>query len=387
MKQSIIRAVDNLIVSLNVRRTDALSREKNAQVRVTSIPTKERQMLSIERQQKIKESLYLFLLNKREENALTQAMADNNARVIDEAYGPVSPIAPNRNKIILLGLLLGLAIPGVIFLMIMFMDTRVHSRRDIQGKISVPFLGSIPEQKDDDAYVREAMKIVRTNLSFMSRKDNPVKVIVTTSINEGAGKTFVSTHLAKTLASSGKKVVLLDLDIRKGTLSHNLGKRSNGLTNFIADDSLSLSDVINSREGGIDFVSAGSPVPNPAELLMDSRLDELVDGLRERYDYIIADSVPVGMVADASISNRIADLTMFVIRAGRFDRRMLPDIEEMYLEKKLKNMSLVLNGIDYHNHGYGYGYGSGYGYGYGYGGSRRKSLRDLFRTKGKQGNS
>ena len=235
MKQSIIRAVDNMIVSINVRKTDAMSRERNAQYRVASIPTKQRQMLSIERQQKIKESLYLFLLNKREENALSQAMADNNARVIDEAYGPLSPIAPNRNKILFLGLLLGLAIPCVIFLMIMFMDTRVHSRKDIQGKLTLPFLGSVPEQKDDDSLVKEALKIVRTNLSFMSKKDKPLKVIVTTSINEGAGKTYISTRLADTLASAGKKVVLLDLDIRKGTLSHNFGKRASGVTNFIAD--------------------------------------------------------------------------------------------------------------------------------------------------------
>ena len=131
MKQSIIRAVDNMIVSINVRRNDALARESRARVRVASIPTKERQMLSIERQQKIKESLYLFLLNKREENALSQAMVDNNARVIDGASGPSGPISPDRNKYILLGLLLGLAVPGTVFLMIMFLDTKIHSRKDL----------------------------------------------------------------------------------------------------------------------------------------------------------------------------------------------------------------------------------------------------------------
>ena len=367
MKQSIIRAVDNMIVSLNVRKTDAMSREKNAQYRVASIPTKQRQMLSIERQQKIKESLYLFLLNKREENALTQAMADNNARVIDEAYGPVSPIAPNRNKILFLGLLLGLAIPCVIFLMIMFLDTRVHSRKDLQGKLTLPFLGTVPEKKDDDSYVREALKIVRTNLAFMSRKDKPLKVIATTSINEGAGKTFISTHLADSLLSAGKKVVLLDLDIRKGTLSHNYGKRSEGVTNFIIDESLSVDDVIHKNEGHPDIVTAGSPAPNPAELLMDQRLDVLVEGLKERYDYIIADSVPAGMVADAAISARVADLTVFVIRAGRLDKRQLPDIEAMYQEKKFNNLAVVMNGVEYHSRGYGYGHGYGYGYGYGHG--------------------
>ena len=144
MKQSIIRAVDNMIVSINVKRDDAQSREKRARIRVEAIPTKQREMLSIERQQKIKEALYLFLLNKREENALTQAMADNNARVIDSAEGTKAPISPNRNRILLLGILVGLAIPGVTFLLIMFLDTRVHSRKDIEGAVSLPYLGEIP---------------------------------------------------------------------------------------------------------------------------------------------------------------------------------------------------------------------------------------------------
>lgn len=179
MKQSIIRAVDNMIVSINVRRNDALARESRARVRVASIPTKERKMLSIERQQKIKESLYLFLLNKREENALSQAMVDNNARVIDGASGPSGPISPDRNKYILLGLLLGLAVPGTVFLMIMFLDTKIHSRKDIKGKLSIPFIGDVPLDKDEESSsVAEAFKIVRTNMAFMSKKDHPVQAII-----------------------------------------------------------------------------------------------------------------------------------------------------------------------------------------------------------------
>ena len=148
MKQSIIRAVDNMIVSINVRRNDARSREMRAQSRVSSIPTKEREMLSIERQQKIKEALYLFLLNRREENALSQAMADNNARVIDGADGSTVPIAPSGKRILLLGVLIGFALPCIVFLVRMFMDTYVHSRKDLKGKVSVPFLGEIPLDKE-----------------------------------------------------------------------------------------------------------------------------------------------------------------------------------------------------------------------------------------------
>ena len=148
MKQNIIRAVDNLIVSLNVKRDDAESRERRAQSRVASIPTKERQMLSIERQQKIKESLYLFLLNRREENALSQAMADNNARVIDSAEGSNAPISPRRNRILLLGVLIGIALPAVACLMILFLDTRVRGRKELEDALSVPFLGEIPLDKE-----------------------------------------------------------------------------------------------------------------------------------------------------------------------------------------------------------------------------------------------
>ena len=148
LRQSIIRAVDNMIVGINMKRNDARSRQAQAQARFTTVPTKEREMLSIERQQKIKESLYMFLLNRREENALSQAMADNNARTIDSVDGPAGPVSPVRNRILLLGVLVGLAVPGVVFLMILFMDTRVHSRRDLKGAVSIPFLGEIPQDRD-----------------------------------------------------------------------------------------------------------------------------------------------------------------------------------------------------------------------------------------------
>ena len=343
MKQSIIRAVDNMIVSINVRRNDALARESRARVRVASIPTKERQMLSIERQQKIKESLYLFLLNKREENALSQAMVDNNARVIDGASGPSGPISPDRNKYILLGLLLGLAVPGTVFLMIMFLDTKIHSRKDIKGKLSIPFVGDVPLDKDEESSsVEEAFKIVRTNMAFMSKKDHPVQAIMTTSMGEGDGKTFISRNLAKSYVAAKKSVVLLDLDIRKGTLSTFFGGHHVGVTNYLADPSLTLDDIIHHDKDveGLDVISSGTHAPNPAELLMDERLDDLFAELRKRYEFIIADSVPVGMVADATIAGRIADMTIFVVRAGRLDRRQLPDLETMYEEKKLRNMAI-----------------------------------------------
>lgn len=380
MKQSIIRAVDNMIVSLNVKRNDAQNREMRAQDRVTAIPTKERQMLSIERQQKIKEALYLFLLNKREENALSQAMADNNARVIDGAEGSNAPISPNRNRILLLGLLVGIALPGAVCLAILFMDTRVHGRKDIEGVTSVPYLGEIPLDKEamkdhqkkvmavkeqGDDIVSEAFRILRTNMAFLSKKDKPAQVITFTSFNIGAGKTFIARNLSMSLAYLKKRVVMVDLDIRKGTLSRHFGHYHVGVTNYLSDNTVKVDDIIQHQEG-FDLIPAGILAPNPAELLMDNRLDELINELRARYDYIIADNVPVGLIADATIANRIADLTIFVVRAGKLDRRQLPDIEKLYQEKKLKNMALVLNGANPERHGYGYSYGYGYGYGYGY---------------------
>ena len=387
MRQGIIRAVDNLIVSLEVKRHDASARERRAQGRVLSIPRKEREMLSIERQQKIKESLYLYLLNKREENALSQAMADNNARVIDSADGPSSPVAPDRNRMLVLGVLSGLFLPGVVFLCILFMDTRVRSRKEIEGALSVPFLGTIPYDRkrkgadltegeaDGGSAVSEAFRVLRTNMSFMSRKGSSQQVVTFTSFNEGAGKTFVARNLALSLTYAKKRVVLLDLDIRKGTLSRHFGAGHVGVTNYLADPSLTVDDVIQHLDP-FDIVPAGAVAPNPAELLMDERLDSLVSELRSRYDYVVADNVPVGLIADASIANRIADLTLFVVRAGRLDRRQLPDIERLYADHKLRNMAVVLNGVDHHGNGYGYSYGRyGYGYGYGYGKKHKHSRR------------
>lgn len=385
MKQNIIRAVDNMIVSLNVQRSDAQSREMRAQNRITSIPTKERKMLSIERQQKVKEALYLFLLNKREENALSQAMADNNARVIDGAEGSNSPISPNRNRILLLGLLVGLAIPSLACLGILFLDTRVHSRKDVEGIVSVPYLGEIPQDKEAgklneqespfllakeqrDSTVSEAFRILRTNMAFMARKDLPQQVIIFTSLNEGAGKTFISKNLGMSLVLAKKKVILIDMDIRRGTLSRQFHLKKIGLTNYLADATLSAEDIIQHQDG-FDIIAAGAIAPNPAELLMDERLDNLVTELRRRYDYIVVDSVPVGIIADATISNRIADLTIFVARAGRLDRRQLPEIEQLYKENKLRNMALVLNGADLHRR---YGYYGYYGYSYKYGYGKKK---------------
>lgn len=382
LRHTIIRAIDNLIVSIQMKRNDAQSRQMRAQSNVTAIPRKERGIISIERQQKIKEELYLFLLNRREENALSQAMVDNNARVIDSADGSDAPISPSRNRILLLGTAAGLILPTVILLLILFLDTRVHTKKDIVDAVTIPFLGEIPVDKElarnkhitevvnkeDNGLASEAFRILRTNISFMNQGNYKTQVITFTSFMAGAGKTFIALNLALSWVYAQKRVVLLDLDIRKGRLSHHLHKRGNGVTNYLIDPSLTVDDIIQPVENypNLSIVPCGTIPPNPSELLMSSRLDKLVEELRARYDYIIADNVPLGIVADSSITNRISDLTIFVVRSGFLDRRQLPDIEKLYNDNTLNNMALVLNGVNPKRHGYAYSYGYGYGYGYGY---------------------
>ena len=380
MRQGIIRAVDNLIVSLEVKRHDASARERRAQGRVLSIPRKEREMLSIERQQKIKESLYLYLLNKREENELTQRMTESNARIIDPAAGSNAPVAPKSMMILLASIVLGCAIPAGVLWLLAVSDTKVRSRKDVEGVLSVPFLGEIPmrDKKDKSEVVvhengrdsvSEAFRIVRTNMDFMRVKDKKMQVVMFTSFNPGAGKTFVSMNLAMSFALTHKKVVLVDLDIRKGTLSSHVRVSDKGVTNYLSGRIDNVDEIIRQNElcDKLDIIHAGPVPPNPAELLLGDRLETLIAELRKRYDYIILDNVPAGVVADAVIVNRVADLTIYVVRAGRMDRRALPEVEKLYQEGKLRNMSLILNGTVYKHGAYGYRYGYGYGYSYGYG--------------------
>ena len=375
MRQSIIRSVDNMNVSTAVKLRDISSRAGQARARVSAIPRQQRQMLSIERQQQIKQELYLYLLNKREENALSLAITESNARVIETAKSSGEPVEPVLQSMLLMGTLVGLALPAAILLFVMLFDTRIRSRRDIEDLTNVPFLGEIPKytgakvarggvlllDNTSDNAATEAFRIVRTNMTFMKVKTETLQVITVSSFGSGAGKTFVSSNLAASFAQTGKSVLLIDLDIRKGTLSHHLSKRkSKGVTSYLAGH-VELDDIIlkDSLCEHLDTIPAGPLAPNPAELLLSERLDQMIAQLRSRYDYIFIDNVPYGAIADATITNRIADLTIFIVRVGRLDRRMMPDLEKIYQSGQLNNMSLILNGVSLHQHGYGYGYGYG----------------------------
>ncbi|MDF2514772.1 MAG: polysaccharide biosynthesis tyrosine autokinase [Sphingobacterium sp.] len=383
MRRNIGRAVDNAVAGLEIKIQNAQKEENRAKGKALQIPQKQRMMLSVERQQKVKEELYLYLLNKREENALNLAMTEDNIRVIDRASVTGAPIYPSKLRKVATGAGIGLVVPTVILLLILMFNTGVRNRQDIENAISVPFLGEIPlsrskseqqlpvlVQKTGRDALTEAFRILRTNINFMTIDGVIPKVITFTSFGVEVGKTFSSINLSTTLSFLDKRVAVLDLDLRKGTLSSRLDLTNRvGCSHYLADSKVMLDDIIYKLPGFdcLDCVPIGVIAPNPVELLLGSRLDLLINELKARYDYIVIDGVPLGIVADASIVDRISDLTIFVIRAGRMDRRQLPEIEKIYMEQKLTNLAVILNGLKLEGPGYGYGvYGYGYGYGYGY---------------------
>ena len=328
MRQTIIRSVDNLITGLNININNLREQENMTARRIEAVPSQQKYVLTVERQQKIKEELYLYLLNKREENELTQAITESNARIIDAAGGSSNPIAPRGMMILLAACVLGALIPaGVLFLMNL-LDTKVHARKELEQNLTIPILGDVPKlagkgktHEDDAVVVRpngrdsvsEAFRIIRTNMEFMQSKSGKLQVVMFTSSNPGAGKTFVSSNLAMSIAQTQKKVVIIDVDIRKGTLSGIFADASSktGLTNYLSGRTNNVDDLIgkSTLSADLDVILAGPVPPNPAELLLNERFDKLIEELRKRYDYIIIDNVPANVVADAAIVNRVADLT------------------------------------------------------------------------------
>ncbi len=370
VRSTIISSLESHISGLELQASHINREHRKANARLDETPTKEKELLSKTRQQKVKEELYIYLLTKLEENALMGATAESNARVIDFAYGTDRPISPNRAMIYLVAIMLGAIIPFAILYLREILNNTVRSHRDIEETISAPYLGDIPHiedkgttvaqvKKDGRDALSESFRMLRTNLSFMS-VNRDVKVIMITSSIPHSGKTFVSTNLAATIAASGKRVLLIDMDLRRRTLTKSMGHRNDrrGLTTLLTGNINSVADAI-SESGiisGLDIIFAGPQPPNPTEMLMSTQLDSLINELRDRYDYIIIDSVPAMAVADAMIIDRLVDLTIYVIRHGNLDRSQLGDIEQLYQSKRLHNMCIVFNGVAYTRHGYGYSY-------------------------------
>ncbi|MBQ5693089.1 MAG: polysaccharide biosynthesis tyrosine autokinase [Alistipes sp.] len=371
MKNAILASLDSNIAQLDIQLKNLRREKGKTDARISSVPLQEQEYLTIARQQRIKEELYLYLLNKREENAISLAITENTARIIDSAFGPNRPIAPRKSFVMLVMLILGCAVPFAILYMREILDTTVRSRQDIEKYTKVPYLGDIPVfsgkksargvavRENGRDNISEAFRILRTNMGFMNTSGDQ-KVFLITSSNEHAGKTFVSTNLAMTYAFSGNKVLLIDLDLRRRTLSKHLGQRNNpiGISKYMSDHSVKVTDIISKSDlhENFDCIYAGLQPPNPAEQLLSNRLDELIAECRELYDYIIIDSVPALVIADALIASRIADLSIYVVREGLLDRRQLPDIDNLYRYNKLRNMCIILNGASERNHRYGYSY-------------------------------
>lgn len=391
MRTAISASVDNQITVLNGQLRSMESFGGEAQSRIASNPKQAKFLLSVERQQKVKEALYLFLLQKREDNELSQAFTAYNTRVITEPGGSGNPASPKRAQVLLIALAIGLAIPAGVIYARESMNTKVRGRKDLEN-LSLPFIGEIPfcskpmrkwllftvnkpvvnklvvEEGGKD-YINEAFRVLRTNIDFMISKDRSRKMIMFTSFIPGSGKTFLTMNIARSMAINGKKVLVIDGDMRHGSASSYVGSPKQGLSHWLSggcSDWEGLLKTVGENEN-FQILPVGTVPPNPTELLEDGGLAELLSVARDKYDYILVDCPPLEMVADTQIIEKLVDRTVFVVRVGLLERSMLSELETLYTEHKLKNMCVALNGTETSGGHYGYRYGYRYGYGYHYG--------------------
>lgn len=401
MSSSILVSLDNVINSIQTRINSLQATERQNTARIQSNPSQAKYLISVERQQKVKEALYLFLLQKREENELSQAFTAYNTRIITPPTGSRLPKSPNRRMILLIALVMGMAVPFGIIYLIQTTNTKVRGRKDLES-LTIPFVGEVPlcgaeddiknwkkhllkrhEEKRQLIVVKdgsrdvanEAFRVLRTNLEFMSAKDPEKNVFVFTSFNPGSGKSFLTLNLAISFAIKGRRILLIDGDLRHASTSAYVKYPSYGIADYLSHKSDDWkANVVNDKDHpNLDILPVGKIPPNPTELLEDKRLAEIVKEARSMYDYVFFDCPPVDIVADTQIIGNYADRTMFIVRAGLFERAMLPELETLYTAKKYSNMSLILNGTDSGSGRYGSRYRYGYRYGYKYGYSSYRS--------------
>ena len=399
MKSNVQATLDGTLQGMLITKAD-LDREANRfSRRISDAPRQERQFVSIARQQEIKAGLYLMLLQKREENAITLAATANNAKIIDEAIADDIPVSPKRKIIYLIALVLGVGIPVGIIYLIGLTKFRLEGRADVEKLTTVPIVGDIPltdEKNEKDGSIAvfenqnnlmsETFRNIRTNLQFMLQNDK--KVILVTSTVSGEGKSFISANLAISLSLLGKKVVIVGLDIRKPGLNKvfRLSTKEKGITLYLANPDTDLMSLVQPSDvnKNLSILPGGTVPPNPTELLARDGLDKAIEILKKNFDYVILDTAPVGMVTDTLLIGRVADLSVYVCRADYTHKVEYTLINELAEEKKLPNICTVINGVDLkrrksgYYYGYGkygkyYGYGKRYGYGYGYGQENNKS--------------
>lgn len=338
--------------------------------RISKLPKQEREFRGILRQQQIKEELYLYLFKKREETAISLAGTAPVSKVIDKAYSLEKPVSPKRQFVYIIALVIGFLIPFIIVYISDILNNKVKSKLDIEY-LGIPFLGDVPHSDTNNEIIQpnsrtssaEAIRIVRTNLEFILNNvdSGKAKTIFTTSTIPGEGKTFIAVNLAATIALSGKKVLLIGMDVRNPKLSEYIEVPYKGLTNYLSSKDSNLDEYIVRKEGyqHFDVLPAGVIPPNPAELLMGQKVEQMFNTLKTQYDYIVVDTAPVSLVTDTLLVAANADAFLYVIRANHLEKPMLKTPETLYREKKLPNMSVVLNDTDI-SAGYGYGYGYSY---------------------------
>ena len=395
MRTAIQTSLSNYIKSVEIQISSSQRAQQSSEARVSNIPIQTGRLLSDERQQKVKEALYLYLLQKREENELSQAFTAYNTRIVASPGGSSSPVAPNKKMIWLVALIFGLGFPFAFFYLRETLNTTLRGRKDLEN-LSAPFLGELPSiepkkrlfkrasKKDERSeraivvkprsrnVINEAFRVVRTNMEFMHGKSGGCQVVMFTSFNVASGKTFIASNLGVALAIRGRKVLAIDLDLRKHTLSMFAKEAKLGVSDYLSGRVPDFRPLIvkGASDTALDILPVGTTPPNPAELLSEERLGTMLDALRSEYDYIFLDCPPIEIVTDADLVAPLVDTTVFVLRAGLMERSMLPQIERFYLTKRYPNIAMILNGTESAGHygtKYGYRYGYKYGYKYGYG--------------------
>lgn len=379
MRSSILGSLKNSSNALKIAMKDINYQESTLNSRIAQVPAKEKIFRGIERQQTIKEQLYLFLLQQREEASITLAATSPKAKVVDSAYSTKKPVSPQKPLIYLGAFLAGLLIPFMGIYGVNLLNTKVASRRDVERHLpATPIIGEIPRikrneadliQHNDRSIMAEAYRILRTNLQYLFinklEENEKGKTLIVTSTIKGEGKTFVAFNLALTLALTGKKVVLVGADIRNPQLQRYLPenlKNNKGLTEYIVYDDMKVEDVVYQSEynENLSIVLSGAIPPNPAELLMQKRTTTFVEALKKEYDYIIMDTAPSMLVTDTILINKLADITLYVVRAGYTDKRLLDFPQDAIDDGRLANVAMVLNNVNLNN----FGYGNKYGYAY-----------------------
>ena len=386
LREGIASTVENNITTLQARIEKLQDTERKTNSQIAANPTQAKYLLSVERQQKVKESLYLFLLQKREENELSQAFTAYNTRIITPPGGSDLPTSPIKKNILLVAFAVGLLIPVGIIFMRENMNTAIRGRKDLKG-LNVPFLGEIPLysreggkllgrfRKSRDGhetvvaegnrdYINEAFRVLRTNVEMMSENGGKSDVIAVTSFNPGSGKSFITMNLAVSLAIKKKKVLVIEGDLRHASASQFVGAPAKGFSDYLAGRADSLDGIICKYRhySNLDILPVGTIPPNPTELLFNERFEKALGELKGNYDYVFIDCPPIELVADTQIIGKHCDRTIFILRAGLLEREMLPEIQEIYNEQKFNRLGVILNGTVKTGTRYGYKYGYTYGY-------------------------